>query len=96
VIEFIEDEKSLTFNVRVVPRASRSAVAGEHDGALKIRIAAPPFDNAANEELCRYLAEIFHVPNRAVEIIAGRTAKTKRVRVNGATRDSLSKLAAKN
>ena len=51
-----ERDGALLFTVRVVPRAARSSVLGEHDGALRIRLAAPPVDGAANEELARVLA----------------------------------------
>ena len=70
--------------VRVVPRASRSEIVGEHDGALRIRIAAPPVDDAANEELIRLLARTFKVSRSAVSIISGHTAKVKLVQISGA------------
>jgi uncharacterized protein len=78
--------------VRVVPRAARSGIAGEHDGALKVRVNAPPVEGAANLELTRTLARAFSVPVRAVEIISGQTAKLKRVRVKGARRAQLEAL----
>lgn len=65
----------------VVARASRSEVAGEHAGALRVRIAAPPVDGAANAELIRLLAKLFSVPRRAVEIETGEHSKTKRVSI---------------
>jgi uncharacterized protein (TIGR00251 family) len=79
--------------VRTAPRSARSAIAGEHDGALKVRVAAPPVEGAANAELIRFLARAFNVPARSVEIIGGQTARLKRVRVSGATREQLEKLA---
>jgi uncharacterized protein (TIGR00251 family) len=74
-------------------RSSRSLVAGEHDGALKVRVASPPVEGAANAELIRTLARAFDVPARSVEIISGQTAKLKRVRVCGASREQLESLA---
>lgn len=90
-----ERDGAIQFVVRVVPRAARNAVVGEHDGALRVRIAAPPVEGAANEELMRLLADAFDVPLRAVEITSGHASKLKRVRVCGASRDSLQSLAAK-
>lgn len=80
--------------VRVVPRASQSGVAGEHAGALRVRVHAPPVEGAANEGLTRTLARAFNLPTRAVEIIGGQTTKLKRVRVHGIRRAQLEKLAA--
>lgn len=78
--------------VRVAPRASHSGIAGEHDGALRVRVNAPPVEGAANEELTRTLARAFHVATRAVRIISGQTAKLKRVRVMGVGREQLEAL----
>jgi uncharacterized protein (TIGR00251 family) len=88
-----EEEGALVFAVRVVPRASKSAVVGEHDGALKVRVAAPPVEGAANEELTRFLAKSLGVPTRAVEIVSGQTSKTKVVRARGAKAVNLLRLA---
>jgi uncharacterized protein (TIGR00251 family) len=93
VIKFSEEDGALVFSVRVVPRASKSAVAGEHDGALRVRVAAPPVEGAANEELTRLLAREFGVPARDVEITSGHSSKTKVVRVVGATAEQLRRLA---
>ncbi len=83
MINFAENDGVLKFKVRVVPRASRSEIVGEHDGALRVRIAAPPVDGAANDELVRLLARAFGVPRGAIEITAGQTSKLKTVRVTG-------------
>jgi hypothetical protein len=71
-------------NVKVVPRASRSEVAGTMaDGALKVKVAAVPEDGKANEELCRLLADHFGVAARDVTIVAGASSTRKRVRIAG-------------
>ena len=80
------------FSVRVVPRASRSEIVGEYDGALRVRIAAPPVDDAANEELIRILARTFKVPRSAVFIVKGRSAKLKQVRIAGVRPEFLASL----
>lgn len=69
--------------IHVVPRARETAVAGKHGDAIKIRIAAPPSDDAANDELVRFLAERLGVPRRAVAVVAGRTARRKTVVIAG-------------
>lgn len=92
MIDFKEEACALTFAVRVVPRASKSAVAGEHGGALKVRVAAPPVEGAANEELARFLAKQFGVAARDVEVVSGHASKTKRVRVRGVKASDLTRL----
>ena len=92
MIGYREENGSLVFAVRVAPRASRTAAAGEHDGALKVRVAAPPVEGAANEELTRFLARALGVSARAVEIVSGHSSRSKRVRVAGATAERVAKL----
>ena len=93
MIDFKEEGGAITFAVRVVPRASKTAAVGEHDGALKVRVAAPPVEGAANEELVRFLARELGVPVRAVQVVAGHSSKSKRVRAEGATAARLLRLA---
>jgi hypothetical protein len=73
------------FNVRVQPRASRNAVDGEWQGALKVRLTAPPVDDRANEELRAFLAVLLKVPKSAVRILSGARSRTKRIEVRGVT-----------
>jgi len=92
-IVYSEEPGSVIFNIRVVPRASKSEVVGEFDGGLKVRIAAPPVDGAANEEVVKFLAREFGRPRADVSIIAGQTSKTKRICVSGGTVKRLLELA---
>jgi uncharacterized protein (TIGR00251 family) len=69
--------------VRVQPRASRTELAGRHGDALKIRLAAPPVDGAANEALVRFLADRLDVSRSAVRLEAGATGRTKVLAVAG-------------
>ena len=69
--------------LQVQPRASRTEVAGAHGGALKIRLAAPPVDGEANDELIRFLAKTLGVTKSAVTIARGATGRKKVVRVTG-------------
>ena len=92
MIDYSQKNGRLTFNVRVVPRASRSEVVGAHDGALRVRVAAPPVDGAANDELVRLLAKVLGVARTAVAVTAGKTSKLKRVAVSGIEPESLLRL----
>jgi uncharacterized protein len=93
LIQCSEQGGALRFAVRVIPRAARSSITGEHDGALRVRLAAPPVDGAANEELLRLLARALNLPVRDIEIKSGHTSKLKQIRAKGATREQLESLA---
>ena len=84
MIQYSQEDRVLTFAVRVIPRASLSKIVGEHDGALRVRIAAPPVAGAANRELIKVLAKSFKLPQNAIEIVAGANSKSKTVRIQGA------------
>lgn len=82
--------------LHIQPRAGRTEVVGVHGDALKIRLAAPPVDGEANEELIRFLARILGVSKGAVTLVSGETGRRKRVRVSGVTaEDAAVKLAVK-
>lgn len=74
--------------IHVQPRARRTEVAGLHGAAIRVRLAAPPVDGAANDELVRYLASRLGVARRAVRIVAGATARRKVVEVDGVALDA--------
>lgn len=67
----------------VQPRASRTRVVGEHDGLLKIQLAAPPVDGEANAALLEFLCKQFGIPRRQVELLAGDASRRKRVALRG-------------
>jgi hypothetical protein len=69
--------------LHIVPRAATTALAGRHGDALKIKIAAPPVDGAANEELIRFLAERLGVPRNTIAITAGESSRRKTVAIAG-------------
>ena len=69
--------------LRIQPRASREEVAGVSADSIRIRLTAPPVDGAANEALTRFLAARLEVPRSAVELVSGRTGRTKLVAVSG-------------
>ncbi len=71
--------------VYVQPRASRSEVAGVHGDAVKIRLAAPPVEGAANKELVTFLAKKLGVPKSAIRIVSGERGRRKILEVSGVT-----------
>ena len=81
VFQYSFQNGDLLFRVQVVPRASRSEVVGEHNGALRVRLAAPPVDGAANDELRRLLAKTFNVPRSSIQLVSGQSSRTKQIRI---------------
>ena len=67
----------------VQPRASRTRVVGEHDGRLKVQLAAPPVDGEANAALLAFVADALRVKRADVALLAGETGRRKRVRIAG-------------
>ena len=77
--------QGVALDVRVIPRAKKTEVAGTRDGALLVRLNAPPVEGAANAALCRLVARRAGVPARRVSIVRGQTSRDKVVRVEGLT-----------
>jgi uncharacterized protein (TIGR00251 family) len=94
VIEISERDGSVVFAVRVAPRASRDAIEGENQAALKVHLTAPPVGDRANDALRRFLAARLNVPVSAVRIVTGEKSRNKRVSVAGVTRAQVAALIA--
>ena len=76
---------TVSFAVRVQPRASKNEVSGVTDGALKIRLQAPAVEDRANDALCVFLGELLKRPKSAVRILSGERSRAKRVEIFGVT-----------
>ncbi|MEO8104426.1 MAG: DUF167 domain-containing protein [Betaproteobacteria bacterium] len=87
---FRRDGDQIIVSVHAQPGAKRTGIQGLHGGALKIRVAAPPVDGAANDELRRFLAKSFDVALRDVEQIAGLASRAKRFVIRGSRVEPLS------
>jgi uncharacterized protein (TIGR00251 family) len=70
--------------VLVQPRASRTKVVGEHDGRLKIALAAPPVDGEANAALIEFLSDVADLRKADVALLDGETGRRKRLLLRGA------------
>ena len=86
-------EDAVRFSVRVIPRSSRTALAGTHAGSLKGRLQAPPVDGAANDALVKFLASVLHVPRGAIRIVTGQSSRSKVVEVHGIDAVAVRRLA---
>jgi uncharacterized protein (TIGR00251 family) len=85
LLRVTESDGRVRFTVRVQPRASTTELAGAYGDALKIRLAAPPVDGAANEALVIFLAQIFSVSRYDVRILAGEGGRSKLIEIRGIT-----------
>lgn len=75
--------------VQVQPRAKRTEIVGWHGDAIKIRVAAPPVQDAANRALARFIAEKLNLGRDAVSISSGKSARRKYVVVRGMEREAI-------
>ncbi len=87
-----ERSGAVRFTVRVQPRASRTELAGVQQGALKVRLQAPPVDGAANEALVEFLSDTLDVPRRMIRIVAGDTSRSKVVEIVGISPSAVARL----
>jgi uncharacterized protein (TIGR00251 family) len=87
---FISDHaEGVVLAVKVQPRASRTEVVGSTGEELRIRVAAPPVDDAANAALLRFVAEKLDCPRGAVRLLRGATSRHKLLLLHGARREAV-------
>ena len=84
----------LLVEIKVVPGAARSGVAGTRDGALLVRVAAPPEKGKANEELRDCLSRVLGIPKSAIELVSGASSRRKRLSVPAECAEGLRALAS--
>ena len=89
MIDFTEKDDSIIFQVRVIPRSSKSEIVGEYGNALKVKLNSPPIDGAANAELIKLLAKEFDVSKNQVEILSGAASKSKQVKISAIKKNAL-------
>ncbi len=76
-------------SIYVQPKASKTEFVGMHGDALKFRVAAPPVEGEANATLCRHVAKLFSIPQRAVSVSSGQASRKKRIELIGVTEDEV-------
>lgn len=84
-----EISDGVRIEVKVLPRSSKNMVLGEQEGALKVKLAAPPVDGEANQALIKYLASFFDVPRRNVVLLKGESSRNKVLEIKGLSREEL-------
>lgn len=83
--------ESARIAVRVIPRARRNELAGLREGALVVRLQAPPVEGAANKALTKFLAEVLRVRASDVQVVVGEHARDKVVEIAGITQAEANK-----
>src|SRR5438132_12928987 len=91
MIVITEDARGCILPVRAQPGARRNAVVGEHAGALKVAVTAPPQDGRANEAIAEVLHEALQLKRPQVELLRGQTSRAKSFLIRGLTRLELEK-----
>jgi len=80
---------TVSFPVRVQPRARKDEITGVIGGALKVRLQAPAVENRANDALVEFLARLLKTPKAAVRILSGDRSRTKRIEIRGVTKQQV-------
>jgi uncharacterized protein len=79
---FVESSACLDVALHIQPRAKRNQIAGCFNGALKLKIAAPPVDDAANRAIIEYFASLLNLPKSRLHIITGAKSREKVLRID--------------
>ena len=88
----VTDDGAVLLHVHAQPGAGRTAVAGRHGDALKVKVAAPPEGGRANAALAETLAEAFGVKVAQVTLVSGQTSRVKRFRIEGVDMEHLDRI----
>ena len=75
--------------VYVQPGASKTQIAGMHDGLIKVRVAAPPVEGAANQALVEFVAKRLRIPKSRVRVVSGLTSRRKVLEIEGVSQDAI-------
>ena len=85
MIAIHESNGSITFAVKVHPRAKKNAITGELGDSLKLSLTTPPVEGRANEACIEFFAKLLKVPRSSVTIASGQSSRNKVIRITGVT-----------
>ena len=89
MVRLRESKKGLTFDIQVIPHASRAEIAGVQEGALKVKVTAPPVGGAANEACIKLLARELGLKKSQMEISSGAKSRKKTVMIKDISKKEL-------
>jgi uncharacterized protein (TIGR00251 family) len=84
-----ESKKGLTFDIQVIPHASRAEIAGVQEGAFKVKVTAPPVEGAANEACIKLLADKLGLKKSQIKISSGAKSRKKTVMIKDISKEEL-------
>ena len=89
MVRLRESKKGLTFDIQVIPHASRAEIAGVQEGAFKVKVTAPPVEGAANEACIKLLAKELGLKKSQMEISSGAKSRKKTVLIKDISKAEL-------
>lgn len=95
-LNLTEIPDGVRFDVLAKPKASRNAVMGVHDGALKIAITAAPEKGKANKAIINMISKLLKIPKNSIKIVSGETTSRKKIEINGVSPGLINKLVKEN
>ena len=79
---YSEDENYITLKIKAQPNSSKSEFVGVYgEDAIKVKIAAPAVEGAANKELIKFLSKQFKIPKSEIDFISGQNSKIKLIKL---------------
>ena len=82
-LQVSETDGGLTVRLHVLPRAKRGELAGLHNGALKVKVMAPPVEDAANRAVIEFFSDLLGIPKSNLKILAGNKSREKVLQIKG-------------
>jgi hypothetical protein len=91
MLQLTQVENGIRLEIKVQPRSSKNQIVGEHNGALKVKLTAPPVEGEANQALLAYLASILKIPKKNVVLLKGESSRNKILEIRGVNVESFLK-----
>ena len=84
-VDIQKKDGSVVLGVKVIPGGSRTALAGEYDGMIRVKLSAAPEKGKANQCLIEFMAKVLGIKKNSINIISGATKPVKKIQISGVT-----------